>query len=147
MIQSGDLHQEEGNQIDLAALAWFFTTDLGRRMRESRTIVHREWPFVIGVDPARYDPAARQNDPQDVMLVRGIVDCLFDSGEGLEILDYKTDRVSGEGVAQRAVAYAGQLRIYAKAVEMTWGRPVQRLHLAFLGARQIVEVAPESAQK
>jgi len=147
MIQSGDLHQEEGNQIDLAALAWFFTTDLGRRMRESRTIVHREWPFVIGVDPARYDPAARQNDPQDVMLVRGIVDCLFDSGEGLEILDYKTDRVSGEGVVKRAAAYAGQLRIYAKAVEMTWGRPVHRLHLAFLAARQIVEVAPESAQK
>ncbi|GMU33384.1 MAG: helicase-exonuclease AddAB subunit AddA [Planctomycetia bacterium] len=145
IIQAGDLLQVEGDQIDLAALAWFFTTDLGRRIRDSRVIVHREWPFVIGVDPARYDPAARQADRQDVMLVRGIVDCLFDSGDGLEILDYKTDRVTGEGVAQRAAAYAGQLRIYANAVEMTWGRPVHRLHLAFLTARQIVEVAPESA--
>ena len=146
IIQAGDLHQEEGDQIDLAALAWFFTTDLGGRIRDSRAIVHREWPFVIGVDPVRYDPAARQTDPQDVMLVRGIIDCLFDAGAGLEILDYKTDRVTGEGVAQRAAAYAGQLRIYAKAVEMTWGRPVHRMHLAFLAARQILEVLPETAQ-
>ena len=141
LIKSGALAADEASQIDLAPLAWFFTTDLGRRLRATSTIIHREWPFVVGVDPARYDPAARAADPQDIMLIRGIVDVLFDAGDGWEILDYKTDRVSGEGIAARAALYAGQLRIYAHAVEMTLGKPVKRLHLAFLAPRQVIEVS------
>ncbi|HWL94392.1 MAG TPA: UvrD-helicase domain-containing protein, partial [Phycisphaerae bacterium] len=129
---------EQANGIDLDAVAWFFTTDLGGRLRDPRTRVLREWPFVIGVDPRKYDPMAAAG-PDEVLLVRGIIDCLFDAGNGWEILDYKTDRITGGAVAARSELYKGQLDIYAAAIEAVWKiRP--RVHwLAFLNPREIVQ--------
>ncbi len=140
MIASGVFDPEEAGQIDLDAIAWFLQTPLGGRIRDARCVLHREWPFVIGVDPSRYDPAAAPIDTQDRMLVRGIIDVMFNAGDGWEILDYKTDQVSGTALAERAELYRGQLRIYAAAVEATLQQPVCRLHLAFLSAREGVEV-------
>ncbi|RIK68491.1 MAG: helicase-exonuclease AddAB subunit AddA [Planctomycetota bacterium] len=142
MLSEGLFSQRESEAIDLDSVAWFFATELGRRVRDARAVVLREWPFVIGIDPARYKPEARPLDEQDLMLVRGIVDCLFDSGEGWEILDYKTDRVSGVQLEDRAALYRGQLSIYAHAVEQTRGQAVVRTHLAFLAARQVVSFHP-----
>jgi ATP-dependent helicase/nuclease subunit A len=74
------------------------------------------------------------------MLVRGIIDCLVDDGGAWEIIDYKTDLVSGDALIARAAEYKGQLHIYADAVEAIWHRKVTHRWLAFLSARQIVEV-------
>ncbi|MEK6642339.1 MAG: helicase-exonuclease AddAB subunit AddA [Planctomycetota bacterium] len=136
IIASGALTADEAKHIDLASVAWFFDTDLGRRVR-SATRIKREWPFVIGVEPTRYDPEATALDPADMMLVRGMIDCLFDTGDGWEILDYKTDTVSGTDVQSRADAYRGQVQIYARAVEAAWRTPVRRRWLAFLMPREI----------
>lgn len=130
--------KREAAEIDLDGISWFLRTPLGLRLQSPGTIVHREWPFVIGIDPARYDPTAQARDRQDIMLVRGIIDCLFDAGDGWEVLDYKTDRVRGDQLTDRASLYRGQLSIYAHAVEQTWGKTVGRRHLAFLTPREIV---------
>jgi ATP-dependent helicase/nuclease subunit A len=75
-----------------------------------------------------------------MMLVRGMIDCLFDTGDGWEILDYKTDAVSGPNVQARADAYRGQVQIYARAVETAWKTPVRRRWLAFLSVPQMIEI-------
>jgi len=139
LITGGYLPPEARAALDIDAIAWFFTTTVGQRMIDTNTKVEREWPFTLGVDPTRYDPAATRRDADDIVLVRGIVDCLFDSGDGWEILDYKTDRVSGEELQARADLYAGQLRIYAQAVEAVWQQRPTKLWLAFLDAREMVE--------
>jgi len=74
------------------------------------------------------------------MLVRGIIDLLFDAGEGWEVLDYKTDRVEGETLRTRAAEYRGQLQIYAAAVKAAWHRPPRRNWLVFLNARTLIEI-------
>jgi ATP-dependent helicase/nuclease subunit A len=140
MKQAGLLAELPKATIDIDAAAWFFQSDLGRRTRSASTTVLREWPFVLEVDARRYDPAAAPLAPDDIMLVRGIIDCLFDSGSGWEVVDYKTDAVSEDGVAARAEVYRGQLAIYAAAAEAAWNRPVGRRWLVFLSPRQIVEV-------
>lgn len=139
MLQRGVLTAEEARSIDMGAIAWFFGTTLGSRLRERDTRVHREWPFVTGVAPRHYEPSAVALASGDLMLVRGIVDCVFDAGQGWEVLDYKTDRVDAPALQHRVELYRGQLDIYANAVELTWGKPVGRRWLAFLTARQIVE--------
>lgn len=139
MIRAEVFRRDEADQIDLDTIAWLFQSPLGQRLTNARCRVFREWPFVIGVDPTRYDPGASPLDKQDLMLVRGIIDVLFDDGSGWEILDYKTDQVSGTALAQRADLYRGQLRIYAAAVEATLREPVRKLHLAFLSPREIIE--------
>ncbi len=140
LITGGYLPPEARAALDINVIEWFFTTTVGQRMIDTNTKVEREWPFTLGVDPTRYDPAATRRDADDIVLVRGIVDCLFDSGDGWEILDYKTDRVSDKELQARADLYAGQLRIYAQAVEAVWQQRPTKLWLAFLDAREVVEV-------
>ena len=140
MVKAGVLSSAEAKEIDLDGVAWFFATPLGGKLRSPSARVLREWPFVMGVDPTRYDPRAVARDAQDVLLVRGIIDCLLDAGEGWEVLDYKTDEVSGEALTDRAALYRGQLDIYAAAVEAVWQQPVRHRWLVFLRARQVIPI-------
>ncbi len=140
VTDAGFLTTEQAKQIDLDSIEWFVRTPLAGRLREEKTRMHREWPFVIGVDPSRYDPAAKKIDDQDVLLVRGILDVLFDSGDGWEILDYKTDALDSSAIAQRVEDYRGQLGIYSAAVQAVWRTSVKKRWLVFLSPRQIVEV-------
>jgi ATP-dependent helicase/nuclease subunit A len=140
IVSAGAMRSDEAAGVDIGDVAWFFATHLGTRLRAGQTRVLREWPFVMGADPARYDPSAAGRDEQDVMLVRGIIDCLFDDGTGWEIIDYKTDAVNRDELAARAAEYRGQLRIYAAAAESVWQCRIPHCWLAFLSARRIVEV-------
>jgi len=139
-VDGEGLAVREADAINLDGVAWFFGTDLGRRVRSPAATVHREWPFTLGVDPTKYDASAVARTKEDVMLVRGIIDMLFDAGGGWEILDYKTDRVTGESLQRRAQLYAGQLQIYGSAVEAVWRQRPIHGWLVFLAAREVVEV-------
>lgn len=137
---AGRLPAEAARSIDLRPIAEFFTMEVGRRLTSPGARVFREWPFVLAVDPRRHDRAAAPLDRGDDMLVRGIIDCLFDAGGGWEILDYKTDDVAGPSVDERAAAYRGQLDIYAEAVRAAFGAAPARRCLVFLRSGRIVEV-------
>ncbi|MBX3395598.1 MAG: helicase-exonuclease AddAB subunit AddA [Phycisphaerae bacterium] len=136
----GCIGASEAAAIDIEALAWFFQTEPGKLLRKPGTRVLREQPFVLSVDPTKYDPRAVAGSPDDIMLVRGIIDCLFDAGDGWEVVDYKTDRVSGPAVDERAAIYDGQLKIYAAAIEALWRSRPCRSWLAFLHPRRMVRV-------
>jgi len=139
LIAAGRLQQEAAGEIDLAAIAWFLATPLGSRLRRASARVHREWPFVFGVEPSRLDPAAKA-DAGEIVLVRGIIDCLFNAGEGWEILDYKTDALPTPGAVEaRAALYSGQLAIYAEAAAAALRQPIIRRSLVFLAPRQVIE--------
>ena len=77
------------------------------------------------------------------MLLQGVVDALFETKDGLVIVDYKTDRIRPEGVPARTAYYTAQLRAYAGAMVRITGRPVCRRVLYFLHCGQISEV-PET---
>ena len=137
-VATGRFTSDVAKHIDIDALAWFFQSDLAKRLCSAHRVL-REWPFVLGVEPARINPAAASlATPQDVVLVRGMIDCLFEAGGGWEIIDYKTDAIAE--TAARVEEYRGQLAIYASAVEATWVKPPTREWLVFLHPRQIVEI-------
>ncbi|MBK8270253.1 MAG: PD-(D/E)XK nuclease family protein [Planctomycetes bacterium] len=140
MIASEVFANDDAASIDLDAVAWFFDTELGRTLRLPETRIEREWPFVLGVAPSQYNPTAMAQTRDDVLLVRGIVDCLFDAGQGWEVLDYKTDRVNGPAVAERAALYKGQLDIYAAAIEAAFKVRSKTNWLIFLHPRVIVRI-------
>ena len=76
----------------------------------------------------------------DGRLLRGQIDLWFDDGAERVLVDYKTDRVEGERIAERARHYAPQLQLYARAIEQVGGRPPDRGVLYFLRPNQAVEV-------
>ena len=77
------------------------------------------------------------------MLLQGVIDCCIEENGELTIIDYKTDRVRGQELNERAKSYAGQLRAYAIAIGKMTGKPVTGCALYFLDAGQTVFV-PEN---
>jgi len=140
MIERGLITPDEAEQINLDDAAWFFDAPLGRRMRSPAAAVRREWPFVLSASPTRFDPGVAPLDGGDRLLVRGIIDCLLNDDGRWDVIDYKTDRVAGAALDERAGLYRGQLSIYAEAVDKLWPGAVGRKWLVFLNARKCVEV-------
>lgn len=119
---------QEARAVSPAAVARFFATDLGQEMRESDSL-RREYPFSLLAPAARFYPEAGKGEE---ILLQGVIDCWFRGKDGLTIVDFKTDRVSGAAVPRRAEVYAGQMAAYAHALETLTGERVCRRILWFL---------------
>ncbi len=66
-------------------------------------------------------------------VLEGFVDLLVESGDGLTVVDYKTDQLAADEDRDRAlVRYGPQGAAYAVAVEAAVGRPVERCTFLFL---------------
>jgi ATP-dependent helicase/nuclease subunit A len=73
-------------------------------------------------------------------IVEGFIDLLVDTGDGLIVVDYKTDQVrSGTDREEKAAAYAPQITAYAKAIGGT-GLHVHQALLCFIGKDTVTEV-------
>ena len=69
------------------------------------------------------------------------MDCCFEQPDGsLAVVDFKTDRVSGEALRRRAEQYRPQLTAYSDALTRVLERPVTRRVLYFLHTGMAVEV-------
>jgi ATP-dependent helicase/nuclease subunit A len=73
-------------------------------------------------------------------MIRGRLDAVLipPPPAGLTLIDYKTDRVAADRIADRAAFYGPQVQLYRRAMERITGRRVAGVHLVFLTARQIV---------
>ncbi len=81
-------------------------------------------------------------------VLEGFVDLLFEGPDGLEVVDYKTDRVRDEDEVDRLAArYRLQGAAYAAAVQAATGRPVRRCTFLFLGGGRAVERAVEGLEQ
>jgi ATP-dependent helicase/nuclease subunit A len=100
----------------------------------------REVPFAL-MRPGQNSPPT--DDCLDQTMVRGRIDLLTATEAGLVIVDYKTDRVSGKELDERAETYGRQMRIYAEAVRKLAGRKIAGVHLLFLTPRRIISIEGE----
>jgi hypothetical protein len=76
----------------------------------------------------------------DGHLLRGQVDLWFDEGGERVLVDYKTDRVKPDDVAEHARKYELQLQLYALAIKQATGRGPDRAVLYYLRPNVAVEV-------
>ncbi len=77
--------------------------------------------------------------PVGERVLEGVVDLLVDGEGGLEVVDYKTDRVESDAEVDRAmVRHRLQGAAYALAVAGATGRPVTRCTFLFLRPRGAV---------
>ena len=75
---------------------------------------------------------------EEKIFIQGVVDCLFADGDGLVLVDYKTDRVK-EG-RELAGKYATQLRLYAQAVEAILQKPVKETYLYVFSTSEVISM-------
>lgn len=115
-----------------ADVAWFAGTAAGRRAAEAGGRCRREAPFVY---------ACPIGNGHERVILRGVIDCLIETEEGLLLLDYKTDRARSEQDRRRRLTgYEAQLRWYARAARAAFGREVCAGELVFFRERICVAV-------
>ncbi|WP_425400811.1 UvrD-helicase domain-containing protein [Aeoliella sp.] len=87
--------------------------------------VHHEVEFTLTWPLSSEDPDARY--------LQGYLDCMYQAEDGSwRVIDYKTNQVSADGVAELVEKYELQMLVYGLAVEQTWGTAPDELVLHFL---------------
>jgi ATP-dependent helicase/nuclease subunit A len=140
MASGGLLEKDALEVVDIAGAASFFATDIGKAMRSEAARVYREIPFVLAIEPGELAEGAEAAGLEDRLIVRGIIDALIVEDGRATIVDFKTDRISKEALAQRAKAYEWQIQMYARAVEDILQVANVRKVLYFLSRRELVEM-------
>lgn len=135
LTASGHLSRRQAEAVDTGAVLRLFNSELGRRIMSADNI-KREFRFSL-LCPAE---SFFEGGNGEKVLLQGVVDCIIEEAGELTIIDYKTDRVSGEEVGQRAKGYAGQLRAYALAIGKITGKPIRECVLYFLSSGKAVFV-------
>jgi len=126
---------EQAKAADPEMLFGFFNSPLGTRTLAAKSL-KREFKFSILAPAEKYYPGARE----DEILLQGVIDCFFDTDDGLVIIDFKTDNVSKKNIGERADSYAPQLDVYAYALNRITGREVARKILFFFALGEAVQL-------
>ncbi|MDD4168759.1 MAG: helicase-exonuclease AddAB subunit AddA [Desulfotomaculaceae bacterium] len=127
MVERELLTSEQARSVPIEQIASFFNSHLGKRVVAGRE-VWRELPFTLALPVGRVYPGASAKS-DEVVLVQGVIDCLVDEGDGLLLLDYKTDRIFKDQQEELALLYGGQLNLYTIAVENIFKRRVKEKYL------------------
>lgn len=128
LVTSGRLAEEELRTVKPSELIAFAKSGLAERMQKAkeRGELFREQPFVIGLPGTEVDGP----DPEELVLIQGIIDAFFYEENEIVVVDYKTDRVFR--AKELAEKYRVQLAYYEKALQMMTGKRVkERLIYSF----------------
>ena len=133
----GLLTDQQAAAVDPKQLLRFLSSPLAEEIRRGEHLL-REYRFTLLMDARDYDGAASAGER---MLLQGVVDCCFETAEGLTVVDFKTDHVrTPEEITERAGHYRPQLEAYSRALERVLEKTVVRRVLYFLTPGETVEI-------
>jgi ATP-dependent helicase/nuclease subunit A len=148
------LTSAEREVLDYDAMAAFWQSEVGARIRRHANQVQRELPFTARFDLEELDVLGflgtgnldlRDSSEGEWMVVQCVVDLAVILPAELWILDFKTDRVVPSTLPRKVEAYRPQLQLYTRALARIYRRPVRDCWLHFLALRETVRVE-EAAQ-
>ena len=131
------LSNEQAKAIKIERIENFFKSKLYTEEFANST-VKREFKFSVVLPAGDYYPQLVDFSNEKVLL-QGVIDCLLETDEGFTVVDFKTDRVTGNMTLKRAEEYKPQLLAYAQAVEQVFRKKVNKTVLYFLNDGQTVE--------
>ncbi|MCM3165296.1 helicase-exonuclease AddAB subunit AddA [Peribacillus frigoritolerans] len=144
LIQRELLTEEQKEAVDPETIVEFFDSEIGQRMQRAKSI-RREVPFTMSL-PAKEAYSGWTAGDEEV-LIQGVIDCIFEDEQGLVLLDYKTDTITGrfangyEGAKGiLADRYQMQLQLYTRAVEGIMNKKVTGRYLFFFDGSHLLEV-------
>ena len=126
---------EQAELVDCEAIAAFFHSELGRKLRDGGEHL-REFKFSILDDGAHY----AQGLEGERVLLQGVVDCAIIEEDGITVIDFKTDAVTEEKLPGVVRRYEDQVHTYVHALERIYQKPVKAAYLYFFRLQQFVKV-------
>ncbi len=128
LISQGTLDAAGEEALDAQNIADLLNSNIAQRARDSsKTLL--EAPFCLSVGAKELGLA----DSGESVIVQGVIDVCFLERDGWVIVDYKTDKVSGDH-DEAAQKYTIQLSLYAKALESITGIPVKEKYIYFVSS-------------
>ncbi len=136
LIAQGFLSREDAALVRPEELERFRASALLAQMRRAKE-VKREFRFHVRLPADRFtsDPALADALAGEMLLVQGVMDAvILDQNGEIFLVDYKTDRLTREEIADPARAaekllsrHTPQLRYYAAAIGEIFGTPPARV--------------------
>lgn len=128
------ISENDAELVDKNAIESFFKSSVFERIAKSSD-VRREMRFLTEMPAVQLDPTLAEKgvSESENVVVQGAVDLCFDEGDGIVVLDFKTDRT--DSPKRLCEAYAPQLEIYAAACEKLFAKPVKEkiIYSFFMG--------------
>lgn len=150
LVKNEILTAEQEASLDYQTVSAFFSTDIGRSMKNGSRVL-RECPFSLTLPAGDVYPDWGKGGPdsEERVLIQGVIDCIIENEAGLTLLDYKTDKITerfpepAAAKAELKKRYQLQLGLYRIAVERIWKRPVTRLGLYAFDGGLFVDLTEE----
>ncbi|KAB2952719.1 helicase-exonuclease AddAB subunit AddA [Heliorestis acidaminivorans] len=154
LVQRELLTREQRQAISDEEIYYFFHSPLGKRMLSASKIM-REIPFSLALPLAELapwisslegsqSPRTHKEEGEELVLLQGVIDCLFEEQGEWFLVDYKTDRIGHKEptiwLQDMSRKYRSQLGWYEKALQEAWGIKPQARYLYFFSLGQSLEV-------
>ena len=133
LVNQRFITDEQAQLINAQAIADFFATDLGQKLRSNPDVL-REFKFSILDDGENFDPSLKG----EKILLQGVVDCALLEADGITVVDFKTDKVTESTLQERATQYRPQVLAYADALHRIYQKPIKQTFLYFFHLGQFV---------
>lgn len=131
------INQRQSDAVDVEAIRWMLSTDVGALLIAHSGELKRELPVLYPEAPTVDGQLIEPGLGLDRVMVRGRIDVLIPTRDGLLVADYKTDHVTIDTIEPRAMFYMPQLIAYARALSRIIGKPVTDAALIFLHPREV----------
>ena len=120
--------------VDSSVIWTFLQSPTGRQMRAAQAAgkLHKEQQFVMGVPAREIGPV----DSDELVVIQGIIDAWFEEGDGIVLVDYKTDHT--RSIKLLLEHYKKQLDYYERALTQITGKQVKEKRLYSLTLQRVV---------
>ncbi len=135
LVSQGILTPEQGRSVNCGKLAAFFASELGGKLRTGKKVL-REFKFSILDGGSNYGDGLEEEQ----VLLQGVVDCALVESDGITVIDFKTDYVTEETLAEVTARYTPQVRAYAHAMSRIFETNVKAAYLYYFHLDQFVNV-------
>ena len=132
IIEKGLMKADEANLVDLIKLEKFFDTDLAQLISSADRIEKERSLSVIELA----DNVGFYSMNTKEILVRCILDLMFEKDGEWFLVDYKTDKINDENddneLTNKILSHRTQLSFYEKAIKKIYGISIKDTYIVFL---------------
>jgi ATP-dependent helicase/nuclease subunit A len=122
LIKTGIFPEQQKTMLDFEKLNIFFQSNLVKRILASPYVL-REYQFSVDIKASTIKKDLTGNLKDELVILQGVIDCIFEEDGYIVIVDYKTDRT--KTTKKLVELYSHQLNLYRYAIERCMDKKVK----------------------
>ncbi len=116
----------EAKVVNPQKILAFFESHIGKRVLKADRI-YREAAFILKKKAS--DVIDDLEDCKEELLIQGIIDCYFEDGDDLVLIDYKTGNIFYGDIGRIVERYRVQMELYKEALEKITDKRVKESYI------------------